>query len=40
VLLEADPQVLTQRIEADEADRTARQWRLVDNGWPAAAAGR
>jgi len=28
VLLEADPQVLAQRIEADDSDRTARQWRL------------
>ena len=28
VLLEADPQVLAQRIEADETERTARQWRL------------
>jgi hypothetical protein len=28
VLLEADPQVLARRIEADEAERTARQWRL------------
>jgi len=28
VLLEADPEALAQRIEADEADRAARQWRL------------
>ena len=39
VLLEADPQVLAQRIEADEAERTARQWRLDHIGGYLAARG-
>lgn len=39
VLLEADPQVLAQRIEADEAERTARQWRLGHIGGYLAARG-
>ena len=39
MLLEADPQVLAQRIEADEAERTARQWRLGHIGGYLAARG-
>jgi len=39
VLLEADPQVLAQRIEAEEAERTARQWRLDHIGGYLAARG-
>ena len=39
VLREADPQVLAQRIEADEAERTARQWRLDHIGGYLAARG-